>query len=110
MRIILGVAGGCGILIGYVLPCIRTSRFRLRTSLTLDDRILILATLFLRLVAIVKTRFWENHAKTFGGFGWKPKGFTIQFSLSILPHDDTGKAVTGAGERAGEGRLIETDL
>lgn len=89
VRIVMGVAAGCAIMIG----------------------ILILATLLLRVIALVKTRFWEGKAKAFGKFGgWKPSGFTVQFTLSILPHDANDKKATvdasgGSGE---EGRLIET--
>lgn len=88
IQIILAVAAGSGILIG----------------------ILILATLLLRAIALAKTRFWEDKAKVFGKMGWKSTGFTVQFTLSILPHDATSEAAplvaqTPSGE---EGRLIET--
>jgi len=88
IQIILAVAAGSGILIG----------------------ILILATLLLRVLALAKTRFWEDKAKIFGKTGWKPTGFTVQFTLSILPHDATAKAAPVAAESssAEEGRLIET--
>jgi hypothetical protein len=78
--------------------------------LIVANRILILATLLLRVIALAKTRFWEGKAKSFGGFGWKPKGFTVQFTLSILPHDGNAKAspVVASGASGEEDRLIET--
>jgi len=84
--------------------------------------LLILTTLLLRLVAVVRSQFWHGKAfasiKGYKGLGWNPTGFTVQFTLSVLPAKEgtnaacTGNTVHGsAGESASgaEGeRLIET--
>jgi len=76
---------------------------------------LILITLLLRLIAVARTRFWQG--KTFAslkGFKWNPSGFTIQFTLSVLPSkqtavEDIGKArATEASVSGEQARLIET--
>jgi hypothetical protein len=92
IRIMMGVSGGVGIVIG----------------------ILILATLLLRLVALFRTKFWERrNTNFFKGSGWKPSGFTVQFTLSVLPNKRPAAAVKASGavdpsSGAEEGRLIET--
>lgn len=93
IRIMMGVSAGVGILIG----------------------ITILATLLLRVVALFRTKFWEgrNFSK-FEGFSWKPTGFTVQFTLSVLKQEpadggDRNKGKTiDTSSRSEEGRLIET--
>jgi hypothetical protein len=82
--------------------------------------------LALRVVALFRTKFWEGARRpTFPGLsGWNPTGFTIQFTLSVLPHDRAtpasapGQTFTvststaanpGPSSSAQEGRLIETE-
>jgi hypothetical protein len=83
----------------------------------------------LRLIAVARTRFWEE--KQFPKLGndkgwspgWNPKGFTVQFTLSVLPHEiptvaliRTTPAITqitvpisdlAPTEEASEGQLID---
>jgi len=106
LRIMLGVSAGVGILIG----------------------LLILTLLTLRVAALFRTRFWEvrRRQKLPSLSGWNPTGFTIQFTLKVLPHERQapaaapvpavvptahgGKATDpGPSSSAQEGRLIETD-
>lgn len=84
--------------------------------LTIKCRLLFLSTVLLRLVALVRTRFWQG--KTFAsikGFKFNPSGFTMQFTLSVLPAKQTAvedvsnraqaAEISASGEQA---RLIET--
>lgn len=74
-----------------------------------------LAMLLLRVVAVFRTKFWQS--KTFKGlrnFEWNPRGFTIQFSLSVIRQEpaggnqQSGKGKGPALSGSGEGRLIDT--
>jgi len=87
----MGVAAAFGILIG----------------------ILTMAILLLRIIAVAKTRFWEDKAKVFGRLRWKPSGFTVQFTLSVLPHDGRDAAaprspVAILSSVDDQGKLIDT--
>lgn len=102
------------------------SASRVKVSITelTTNRLLVLTTLLLRVVALFRTKFWEGQKnlisvpKSFGS--WNPSGFSVQFSvnLSILPNNPPAGAVqgeqtkassaAGPSEGAEEGRLIET--
>ena len=66
-------------------------------------------------MALVRTKFWQGQKLgVFQGSGWNPSGFTVQFTLSVLPNERptacirASKAVaTSSG--AEEGRLIDTE-
>ncbi|KAH8801419.1 hypothetical protein F5884DRAFT_862117 [Xylogone sp. PMI_703] len=86
VRIMIGVSAGMGIIIG----------------------LFILAVLLLRLVAVSRTRFWEKQKLAIPWYN--PTGFTVQFTLTVLPHSPEDKksksvATSSGGEQE---RLIET--
>lgn len=68
----------------------------------------------LRIIAIARTKFWEG--KKLAAPNWNPTGFTVQFTLSILPVAPAAAAAPavesskgkGAASSSEEGRLIET--
>ncbi|KAH8660865.1 hypothetical protein BGZ60DRAFT_433708 [Tricladium varicosporioides] len=103
VRIVMGVAGGLSIVIG----------------------VLLLTTTLLQAVALARTRFWKGanfkrYVSLKGLRNWKPAGFTIQFTLTIMPPMKRGGsgALVGAegaegpkpvaGSSTDGGRLIET--
>jgi hypothetical protein len=92
LRIMLGVSGGVGVIIG----------------------ILVLTTLVLRLVALYRTKFWVGQKLGFfRGSGLNSGGFTVQFTLSVLPNERPVATVSTSqaanpSPSAEEGRLIET--
>jgi hypothetical protein len=86
--------------------------------------LLLVAKVLLRLTAVFKTKFWRDRKMPFfgagrSGSGWKPTGFTVQFTLKIVKQEDESRAsAAGAAEgsaapksvggQGAEGRLIET--
>ena len=80
----------------------------------MNNRLLLLTNLLLRVVALTRTRFWVG--KKVGGWeglGWKPAGYTVQFTLKFLPaQEETAvsrvQGQTNAPSGGDEGRLIET--
>lgn len=66
-------------------------------------------------MALVRTKFWQGQKLgVFQGSGWNPSGFTVQFTLSVLPNErptasvGASKAVATSSS-AEEGRLIDTE-
>ncbi|KAF4635582.1 hypothetical protein G7Y89_g2513 [Cudoniella acicularis] len=96
LRIVMGVGAGTGILIGLIL---------------------IALTLF-QLIAVIRTKFWERQKflSLNALRSWKPKGFTVQFTLTVLPQGESGAGLDSTKTAAPpkkstntvEGRLIET--
>ena len=71
--------------------------------------LLVLAILLLRVVALARTKFWKNHKNKFTLPCWNPTGFTVQFTLSVLPGESRQKAASVEAPVAEEeARLIET--
>ncbi|KAF4615869.1 hypothetical protein G7Y89_g15248 [Cudoniella acicularis] len=68
LRIIMGVGAGLGIFVGTILG----------------------ALALFQTIAIIRTRFWKDKKLvSFGNLsGWKPKGFTVQFTFTILPQGE----------------------
>ena len=71
--------------------------------------------ILLRVIALARTRFWENmKVGNFKGMGWNPSGFTVQFTLKVIParrereneRIETETREEPAGEE--QARLIET--
>ncbi|PVH67449.1 hypothetical protein DL98DRAFT_523332 [Cadophora sp. DSE1049] len=69
--------------------------------------ILILTTLLLRLIAIYRTKFWAGFFQGMGVSGWRGTGFTVQFSLSVVPN--TANHVPTPTESTREGLLVDTN-
>ena len=80
----------------------------------MNNRLLLLTNLLLRVVALTRTRFWEGKkVRAWKGLGWKPAGFTVQFTLKFLPaQEETAvsrvEGQINAPSGGEEGRLIET--
>lgn len=76
---------------------------------------MILVTLLLRTMALVKTKFWLGQKLPFSqGSGWDPSGFTMQFTLSMLPNERPTASVRASkavatSSSSEEGRLIDTE-
>lgn len=125
VRILMGIGGGLSIIVGFVFP------FPLLLhpgKLTMNFSLLLLTTTLLQTVALARTKFWRGtNFKRYGTLNglrnWKPQGFTIQFTLTVMPpikQDESGafvgaenaeaaKPVAGqASSSAESGRLIET--
>lgn len=115
MQILMGIAGGAGIFIGYVYYlCILSCRDLGLTHCS----ILVIALTIVRLVALFRTQFWRNKRFT-GMFSTNAfsnfSGVTVQLSFSIIPAgtlpvvvDAQSPRVVGATEGAEQERLIET--
>jgi len=79
---------------------------------------MILINLLLRCVALARTKFWagKSFAPNLKGWGFNPKGFTVQFTLKVLPagQESTAESIQNqpttskASASAEQGRLIET--
>lgn len=69
-----------------------------------------MTTLLLRVVALARTKFWKDYKNKVVMPGWNPSGFTVQFTLSVLPNETRRKAAAAVapGDEAEEARLIET--
>jgi len=61
-----------------------------------------LIALMLRLIALYRSKFWEKVSMS--KYGWSPKGFTVQFTLAILPAQEP--AEIGSAAPREEERLI----
>jgi len=92
LRILMGISAGFGIILGLLL----------------------LTNLLLRVTALTRTRFWEGkNVGAWEGLGWKPAGFTVQFTLKFLPaQEETAvsrvEGQANSSSSGEEGRLIET--
>lgn len=76
---------------------------------------MILTTLFIRLVALARTRFWEGKKSgNFGGSWLGPGTFTVQFTMSIIrkdPNEEDDNVKGKVAERqigGGASQLIQT--
>ncbi|KAE9362948.1 hypothetical protein N431DRAFT_390431 [Stipitochalara longipes BDJ] len=103
LRVMIGVSAGVGYLIG----------------------LLILTLLTLRVAALFRTKFWEGRRRpSFPVIpGWNPTGFTLQFTLKVIPYErptpapatdpaatvSKGKAADPGPSSHAESRLIETE-
>ena len=80
----------------------------------MNNRLLLLTNLLLRVIALTRTRFWVG--KKVGGWeglGGKPAGFTVQFTLKFLPAqeetaDSRVEGQTNASSSGEESGVIET--
>ncbi|KAH8599471.1 hypothetical protein B0O99DRAFT_611109 [Bisporella sp. PMI_857] len=83
IEILMAVAGGVSFIIGLFL----------------------LTILLLRFVAVSRTKFWNNI--NIKSPNWKPTGFTVQFTLSVLPNDSKRKTGDTTAPSAEEVRLVD---
>ena len=81
--------------------------------------------LILRIGALLRSKFWEGRNKqSFPGMpAWNPTGFTVQFTLKVIPYERSttaptagpattvskGKAADPGPSSSAEGRLIDTE-
>jgi hypothetical protein len=80
---------------------------------------LILNNLLLRVIALARTKFWvgKSYRPNLGKWGFNPRGFTVQFTLKVLPageetaaessHQNKPKNVEASTSEE-QARLIET--
>jgi len=83
IMVCMAVAGGVGMLVGLLL----------------------LTSLLLRIIAVARTKLWQQ--MQWKGMSWNHTGFTVQFTLSVLPHDPKRQAVSSAASNTEEARLVD---